>query len=296
MRDKKTEAMVSVALELTRDPGNVVGEAVTDEELAAYLEGGLDAVRRAQVDSYIANDSEVYARWMRFVENMEAYDLDSASEAELQTSQEKPGILASIIEGLRRLTSHGAFMPGSAFSLFAIGFLAFTLFQKTNTLDTLYSDFGVITEGNTLILPTRSFNPLEIPREISSEDYLLKQGVSQGLDAMGLDELNDAVIPSADISISNSDQKTYINLGRWAVLSHYQCSIKSQQFLTKALPVYEVLEKDLTGIQSDYALQLSQTIQRIKNSAANVATDKAGSQYLCTIADYLVQQSNFKKQ
>jgi hypothetical protein len=293
MRDKKTEAMVSIALELSRDPDNVIGDVVTDEELAAYLEGGLDPVRRAQLDSYIANDAEVYARWIRFVENMEIYELEESTETEMSSSKE--GFLSSIVNNLKQLFSHGAFIPSSALSLFTIGFLAFTLFQQSNTIDDLYAEYGIVTDDSTLSLPTRSFNPLGTENKASAEDFLLREGITKGLKSLGLDESgfgSESTRSLVDIKISDVDRNTYIDLGRWAALSHYQCLQKSRTYLQKAKPVYDSLQEKLKTIDSEYSKALIGSINGLFIPKSNASDDSGQYQYLCYVADFIIQQGN----
>ncbi len=287
MRDKNTEAMVSVVLELTKDSDNIVGAPVTEEELAAYIEDGLDPVRRAQVSSYIANDQSVYSRWIRLVEDAE--DFISNTDHSV-VPQPTSTIFSTFTEAFNRFSTRWLLIPSGAVGAVAVAVMAFYLFQPANQLDELYSDFGPSSINSSLALPTRSFNPLEEALPPTSEGIVLDEGVNQGLISLDVYEKNYVnshknELVEAKRDLGNENWKVYLNLGRWAVLSHYHCLQKTPTYMDRATPALMDSINQLSNIDTDYARDLEKELR------SNMTKENPLSTSVCSNAFMLLEKA-----
>ncbi len=287
MRDKNTEAMVSVVLELTKDSDNIVGAPVTEEELAAYIENGLDPVRRAQVSSYIANDQSVYTRWMRLVENAEDFISDTDVAA---VQQPTSTMLSGFLEAFNRFSTRWLLIPSGAVGAVAVAVMAFYLLQPVNQLDGLYSDFGPSSINSSLALPTRSFNPLEQALPPTNEGIVLDEGVGQGLVTLNVYQNNYVnghknELIKAKGALGKANWPIYLSLGRWAVLSHYHCLQKTPTYVERAGPVLMDFINQLSKIDTEYARALEKELQ------SNINKDNSLSESICSNAFILLEKA-----
>ena len=205
LTDKESTASALLGLAISRESSAYA--LPTDEELAMLLEEGvetstaLDATRKAQILDTIANDSEVYRRWMNLVESAESLKLCGFANEPSKPLTQSVGarisnwFTSTLNMSLKSFSTAG----GGLIAASALMVIITTSHDYDSQLDALYDDYG--SEWSSVPaskMPTRSVTSI-LKKKLSPEDSVLSTGVTSGLERLGenvtINNLNHSLTP-----------------------------------------------------------------------------------------------------
>ena len=211
--------------------GELIGSAPSDEELAAYLEGVIDASRRAQISAYLAHDNETYQRWLRCI------TANAERMAPVIETVQKVGFLSRL--GSLFEVRNSALGGGLLAAAIAAVLLVQPIFfggGVNQQIDKLYGDYspqidqrwGQVSDFSLLkeYSSNRSFSL--IPKTYSKEQRLMQSGFRQGAESLGVKkftELNINLDAMATDAADNEEQELIYALGRVAALGYMGCKL-----------------------------------------------------------------------
>lgn len=276
MDNQSESAMVNVALGLSRSTLKTVGEVPSEEELAAYYDGGLDPTRRAQVYSHIVGNPDVYSQWLSFVEYADELGLS----ASLQQFESPSNNRIKFLDALRGWLDIR--VVGSGFAFAAVVMFVFTLQPESDGVERLYEKFASSTFPETT-LATRSLGGIEKKDDV--ESIVIGQGYLEGLKRLnrleGFEERLAHNYDIADVSsgLTASVRVTLKNLGAWAALSSLKCSGDHADYYEPALAVWYSLQEELSSLENgnDYLKKLNSDLNMSDLSGARVAVCQIAS-------------------
>lgn len=294
--EKKLKALAQLALHFTpSQPEKIAGIAPTDEELASLYENQLEATRRAQILSHIANNPLAHERWVRCVETL-VY-MDEIENPATKTVSKSSGIF-NLLSDLFNIK----IMLGGGFSTAAIIVIVVSILPQQHdiniqlSLNEAYDQWGgsLQSEWNSLApdqKPTphysddRSF--FTTPKQKSEVQQVLETGFKAGIDQIGDQPFEDLGIITTSLStITNSEVSTImsasqydalIQTGHLAAFAAVQCRLDSSSDRLKIFSTALItLRQQLAELQFNDAKALM-SMSETKNQAA-----------VCLTAQYVV--------
>ena len=271
MNDKENRASVALALDLTAGQNQMlIGNVPDDEELAAFYEGGLDPARRAQIVGFLANDEASYRKWLGLVEVGDTLGL---KDQHVNAKEPRASFIGSAIDAIKTFFNSKTYVSAVAFSAVAVVALVFQLNKSELGVDHLYTDYGTDYIDNAFQLPARGFNLNNSP--IENEAIVISQGVYNGL--VSLDEatsvpglhIHSQSISKAKQTLSEQDVQVYLELGRWAAISYYQCAGNNAEFIVASQQVLVGINNKVSAINSDFATSVNALYAQLKIKNAN---------------------------
>ncbi|MGI9304692.1 MAG: hypothetical protein ACR2RB_18595 [Gammaproteobacteria bacterium] len=304
-----------LALQLRQKKDATGADTLSDDDLVALYEGDLDDEERARVLRCIANDKDVYRRWLALVEA--TYTVDTSFDPlPAHQSQDK---LQNVVSARSTLmTSADSPRPTFGETLLSwfkpiaqpVGALALaaTLVllilpgapNYEANLDQLYRDHGFDAEEllrNSDALPTRTTGHL--PQDLHTEMYspaktALAKGLLTGLQSLGDDAAIPGIAPEAQkysdkTDIPDADRDVLVSLGRFAALAYAHCQratlTERKDFFPQAISVYLQLNEAIDSGRYD-ELKIMDVMH-----AHKAASDHTVSQQdICTLSSNLINQ------
>lgn len=249
--DPRARASALLGLRLTQAAGATVGEPPTIEEFTALYEGSLDATRRAQVLGYLAQDQQLYQRWMNVVSAQATLDANlhmdasaqsqTARQAATQASGEATSVVGRVAGWLRE---HIAVPAGvGSFAAAALVVVLIIPGQEEaaapGTVDQLYDEYAGQWQAPPSTLPGRTVRGATAPVTASAEQQALYLGLRAGLDQLGGDFpdnwLTEMPLDDALQELEPAVRDALVASGRLATLARFKCQLNgSEAFFLQA--------------------------------------------------------------
>jgi len=296
---KQDRAMAYLALQLGKMGGRAVGEAPTDEELAALSERNLGDVRYAQVLSHIASDSTIYHRWIRIGE---AISLLNDKDAALKRIAAADG--ATMIQRLGSWlfsSKRGVGVFGGGLATAAVIVLAVVLvptMQQPTSFDEQFDYWKPYIEKN---WDSAAVQPKYQKQSSDSRAFFFKSqyqkifqyGFQKGAGELGLDHYQQLGIsfktaksspPVASRDVKEDQYNALMGLGKLTALTTLQCEldIKASQF-ESLYHTAQLLSAKLYAVDDEKISQWAKTLGRQSESGAQM-------QALCRFSGEAVRQ------
>lgn len=306
-----------LALQL-RDSGDTTPAAnLTDDELMALYEGHLNDTERVRVLRCIADNKEVYGRWLSLVEANNTVDSSFAAVAAQQPTEKQHNATAAdaftthnnptawrrlkekLRAWLRPLTYSGGALAAAAvvFLLVSPG----TSDYQT-TLDQLYADYG--NESKELLrtsdsLPTKSAgqwpNTTKTIRYTPVETALAK-GMLAGLQTLG----DDVSIPGVEIDAQNysnedqlpqADRAALASLGRLLALTYIRCQNTGREdYYPRAALILAQIDQQLSPANYDELKIMTVMHEQRAGSDAEARKKAVSKQHMCTLSGNVIDR------
>lgn len=304
--DKEEMALVQLALQFSKKTdGTLMGDLPTEEELASLYENRLDATRRAQILSFIANSSVIHERWIRCVESLVYMDKLNNVNAELADSaiEESVNLIQRITNWMLGLLTNRQVIGGGLSTAVVLVLVLYMLpFQRDididMQIDSTYAGWGRSLESEWSALPTskkpqpqystdRSF--FLAPKKKSTIQQVLESGFKVSMSQIGAIPFKDYGIEITSLSsvtdddVSNaltvSQYMAIRQIGQLSALAAMQCKINpNSERIAELSPVFVQLRKQLTD-------------NPFENSAALVAAMGTKIDLIaCSTAQHVIDQ------
>jgi len=297
--ETKLKALAQLALQFDNyNPEKAVGVAPTDEELTSLYENQLDATRRAQIFSHIANNTTVHERWIRCVETLSF--MDAMEQKSSSTVTDKTGLkISSFFSNLFNTKT----VLGGGFATAAVVIIMVSVIPPQNSFDVqlslngAYNQWGGLLETEWQSLPasqkpTKQFSDdrsfFTKPKDKSQIQQVLETGYKKGISQIGAIPFRDfgintatlSDIPNSEVSnlMTSEQYNTLVETGHLAAFATIQCRLDSSSerldVFSKAL---NELRPQLANIQFNDTRKLV-LVMESKNKSA-----------VCLTAQYVVE-------
>ncbi len=263
-RDAQQDAWLArITLEFS-EAESPVGAASDLEDLAALLDNRLDATRRAQVISHLAQDPELYAQWQQLLTYHHLLPQSEIAEA--------PGI--TVWSQLHaRLGRWLTPVSGSVLaSALLVGTLVFWPQQQTLTVDDLYASHQsqlISFLDQRPILKIRA-----LPKVMNDHQVQILAGIEQGQRSVGKTGSIAGIAAAQLDAASEQYQQRYgetrterFQLGRWLLISQALCGqdAGATEVMRSGVPKVEGSDL-LQGPVADRCTQVESYLRRLSNT------------------------------